>query len=132
MTATDHRVPTQPQSAGGDPTDPLVAARLVESVARYAVEIVRDARPVTALSRLAIPEVTASLARRANLTRRIRGISGRPPRVRLAITGVRTCVVNPKVVEASAVVREPDRARFIAMRWELRHTGWRITVLEIG
>jgi hypothetical protein len=30
------------------------------------------------------------------------------------------------------VLREPDRARFLAMRWELRHTGWRVTVLEIG
>ena len=27
---------------------------------------------------------------------------------------------------------EPERSRFLAMRWELRHSGWRVTVLEIG
>ena len=45
---------------------------------------------------------------------------------------MRTCVVNERTVEASCVLREPDRARFLAMRWELRHSGWRVTVLEIG
>lgn len=134
MTITSHAVPTG-QSAPADlsPTDPLVAVRLVESVARCAVEIVRDQRPVTALSRLVTPEVSALLARRAALTRRIRGLSiARPAPGRAVITGVRACVVNETVVEASAVVRESGRARFLAMRWELRHTGWRVTVLEIG
>jgi hypothetical protein len=118
--------------AGVDPRDPEEGVRLVEDVARCAVEIVRDSRPVSTLSRLVTPEVSAYLARRASLTRRIRGLTGRSARVRLAISGVRTCVVTPQVVEASAVVRETDRARFLAMRWELRHTGWRVTVLEVG
>jgi hypothetical protein len=133
MTATDGLVPTDQQLvAGVDPRDPDDGLRLVESVARCAVEIVRDTRPVSTLSRLVTPEVSAYLARRASLTRRIRGLTGRAPRVRLAISGTRTCVVTPGVVEASTVVRDTDRARFLAMRWELRHTGWRVTVLEVG
>lgn len=133
MTNANNLVPTDQQLAAGlDPRDPEAGLRLVEGVARCAVEIVRDSRPVSTLSRVVAPEVSAYLARRAALTRRIRGLTGRAPKVRLAIAGVRTCVVTEKVVEASAVVREPDRARFLAMRWELRHTGWRVTVLEIG
>lgn len=141
MTTTDQRPAagprhvseeSRPQAHSVDPTDPIIALRLVEDVARCAVEIVRDTRPVTALSRLVTPEVSAHLARRASLTRRLRGNSARPGRMRLGITGLRTCVVNEKVVEASAVIREVERARFLAMRWELRHTGWRVTVLEIG
>lgn len=133
MTTTDGLVPTDQQLAAGvDPRDPEDGLRLVENVARCAVEIVRDTRPVSTLSRLVTPEVSAYLARRAALTRRIRGLTGRSPRVRLAISGTRTCVVTPGVVEASTVVRDRDRARFLAMRWELRHTGWRVTVLEVG
>lgn len=106
--------------------------RLVESVARSAVEVVRDMRPVTGLRRLVTPEIATMLERRAALTRRLRGVTGEAPDRHISVTGVRTCVVNPSTVEASAVLREPGRARFLAMRWELRHSGWRVTVLEIG
>lgn len=112
--------------------DPSAAQRMVENVARCAVEIVRDIRPETALSRVVTPEVAITLSRRAALTRRLRATTGYAPDQRIMITGVRTCVVNERTVEASCVVRERDRARFLAMRWELRHTGWRVTVLELG
>jgi hypothetical protein len=105
---------------------------MVELVARCAVEIVRDARPVTALSRWVTPEVSAYLARRASLTHRLRGVSTRAPRPRLRISGIHICIPGPASVEATAVVHEADRVRFLAMRWERRHCGWRITVLEIG
>lgn len=113
-------------------TGPSDGRKLVEQVARCAVEIVRDMRPVTALSKVVTPEVSAYLARRAALTRRLRAASSRAPRVPMSITGLRVCPLGDHAVEASAVVRETDRARFLAMRWERRHTGWRVTVLEIG
>jgi len=134
MTATDQRLQTASGRPGIAPEDPRSVAPMVEAVARSAVEIVRDARPVTALSRVVTPEISAMLARRASLTRRLRGASAPrdPSALRIAVTGVRVCVVDDRTVEASAVLREVGRARFLAMRWELRHTGWRVTVLEIG
>src|SRR5699024_12771860 len=51
---------------------------------------------------------------------------------RLGTHGVRLRVVNVRAMEAGCVVREPERALFLAMRWELRHSGWRVTVLEMG
>lgn len=124
-------VPTEerPAQLTHDPRSVEVA---VPSIARSALEIVRDLRPATALTRMVSPEIAAQLARRAALTRRLR--AGRPAaqRLRVAVTGVRTCIIDERTVEASAVLRESTRARFIAMRWELRHTGWRVTVLEIG
>lgn len=136
MTTTDQRhapatppaIPAAPQST----SDPSTAQRLVEPVARCAAEIVRDMRPVNALARVVTPEVATMLARRAALTKRLRATTGWTPPSRIAVTGVRTCIVNERTVEASCVLREPDRARFLAMRWELRHSGWRVTVLEIG
>lgn len=134
MTATDQRLQFAPGRPGPAPEDPGSVAPMVEAVARCAVEIIRDARPVTALSRVVTPEISANLARRASLTRRLRGTSAPrdPAALRIAVTGVRVCVIDARTVEASAVLREVGRARFLAMRWELRHTGWRVTVLEIG
>ena len=133
MTTTDQR-PARPgaDAEGCSPEDPRTVEPLVVPVARRAVEIVRDMRPENSLSRLVVPEVSHQLARRAALTRRLRASTGYAPPQQLVITGVRICVVNAQTVEASCVLREPDRARFLAMRWELRHTGWRVTVLEIG
>ena len=133
MTTTDQRpVPSGTSTSSLAPQDPRSVEQLVAPVARRAVEIVRDMRPETSLSRLVTPEVGQHLARRAALTRRLRASTGYAPTRQLEVTGVRICVVNARTVEASCVLREPDRARFLAMRWELRHSGWRVTVLEIG
>lgn len=133
MSTTDQRpVPAEARPGPRAPEDPLLVERLIEPVARRAVEIIRDMCPVNALSRLVTPEVAQVLSRRAALTRRLRSTAGYAPPRQVVVTGVRTCVVNARTVEASCVLREPDRARFLAMRWELRHTGWRVTVLEIG
>ncbi|MBB5830946.1 Rv3235 family protein [Brachybacterium aquaticum] len=131
MSDTDQSVIPAVAAVGG-PNDPRSVERLIEPVARRAVEIIRDMRPENALSRLVTPEVASTLARRAALTRRLRASAGYAPTRQLQVTGVRMCVVNEHTVEASCVLREPDRARFLAMRWELRHSGWRVTVLEIG
>ncbi len=133
MSTTDQRqvdAVTRPEPRHSE--DPLLVEQMVEPVARRAVEIIRDMRPPNALQRLVTPEVAQALSRRAALTRRLRAATGYAPPRQLVVTGVRTCVVNERTVEASCVLREPDRARFLAMRWELRHTGWRVTVLEIG
>jgi hypothetical protein len=137
MTTTDQRpahaaARSGAGAAGFAPEDPRTVEPLVAPVARRAVEIVRDMRPENSLARLVTPEVGHHLARRAALTRRLRSTTGYAPPRQLVVTGVRVCVVNEHTVEASCVLREPDRARFLAMRWELRHTGWRVTVLEIG
>lgn len=133
MTTTDQRPSPRGDSTEPlSPDDPRVVARMVAPVARSAVEIIRDMRPVNALARVVTPEVGQTLARRAALTRRLRASTGYAPPRQLQVTGERICVVNEHTVEVSCVLREPDRARFLAMRWELRHTGWRVTVLEIG
>lgn len=132
MSTTDQHVMNPGRTRPVPVEDPRTATRMVEAVARYAVEIVRDLRPATALQRVVTPEVSAMLARRADLTRRLRASTGYEPSPRIAVTGARSCIVNERTVEASCVVREPGRARFLAMRWELRHSGWRVTVLEIG
>lgn len=133
MTTTDQRpAHSGAHTAAVTPDDPRSLEPLVAPVARRAVEIVRDMRPENSLARLVTPEVGQNLARRAALTRRLRATTGYAPPRQLMVTGVRLCVVNEHTVEASCVLREPDRARFLAMRWELRHTGWRVTVLEIG
>lgn len=131
MTTTDQR-PVHPGTTSISADDPRSVEQLVAPVARRAVEIIRDMRPENSLSRLVTPEVAHHLARRAALTRRLRATTDYAPPRQLVVSGVRTCVVNEHTVEASCVLREPDRARFLAMRWELRHTGWRVTVLEIG
>ncbi|MDN5686682.1 MAG: Rv3235 family protein [Brachybacterium sp.] len=133
MTTTGQRpAPTSDAPESLSLHDPRVVERMVAPVARRAVEIVRDMRPENALSRIVTPEVATLLSRRAALTRRLRASTGYAPPQRLLVSGVRTCIVNEHTVEASCVLREPDRARFLAMRWELRHSGWRVTVLEIG
>lgn len=133
MTSTDQRpAHSDARTAAPAPDDPRTVEPLVAPVARCAVEIIRDMRPENSLARLITPEVGQQLARRAALTRRLRASTGYAPSRQLMVTGVRLCVVNEHTVEASCVLREPDRARFLAMRWELRHTGWRVTVLEIG
>lgn len=134
MTTTDQR--PAPVALGAEQRlpadDPRIVERMVAPVARRAVEIVRDMRPSNALARIVTPEISQMLARRARLTRRLRDTTGHAPSARVQVTGVRTCIVNERTVEASCVLREVDRARFLAMRWELRHSGWRVTVLEIG
>lgn len=136
MTVTDQRPALSSRLGAPLPMeDPRTATRLVETVARFAVEIIRDVRPATTLSRLVTPEITTMLERRASLTRRLRGVTVPPSSTlpqRVVLRGVRTCIVNEQTVEASAVLCEPDRARFLAMRWELRARGWKVTVLDIG
>ncbi|NMA78518.1 MAG: hypothetical protein GX960_14875 [Actinomycetales bacterium] len=133
MTTTDQRPAAAISPARAlAPEDPQAVEQLIAPVARRAVEIVRDMRPENSLSRWVTPEVAHQLARRASLTRRLRATTGYAPPRQLMVTGVRCCVVNEHTVEASCVLREPDRVRFLAMRWELRHSGWRVTVLEIG
>lgn len=132
MTTTDQRPATVATEQQIPLSDPRTAERMVAPVARCAVEIIRDMRPENALARIVTPEVATMLSRRAALTRRLRATTGYVPAQRIAVSGVRTCVVNERTVEASCVLREPDRSRFLAMRWELRHSGWRVTVLEVG
>lgn len=132
MTITDQRPATIASDLPIPHTDPRTAERMVEPVARCAVEIIRDIRPENALARIVTPEVATMLARRASLTRRLRAATGRAPAQKIIVSGVHTCVVNERTVEASCVLRDPDRSRFLAMRWELRHSGWRVTVLEVG
>ena len=132
MTTTDQRPATVATEQQIPLSDPRTAERMVAAVARCAVEIIRDMRPENALARIVTPEVATMLSRRAALTRRLRATTGYVPAKRIAVSGVRTCVVNERTVEASCVLRDPDRSRFLAMRWELRHSGWRVTVLEVG
>lgn len=138
MTVTDQHTDPSPTPSPGIAVGmqgPVPEQRMVETVARFAVEIIRDTRPVMTLSRMVTPEILGMLERRASLTRRLRGArpdAGRALPARVVLRGVRVCTVSETVVEASAVLHETGRARFVAMRWELRPRGWKVTVLEIG
>ncbi len=136
MSTTDQQPVAPPMPNGREglqPNDPRTIERMIEPVARRAVEIVRDMRPPdNALTRIVTPRGRSHALPARALTRRLRAATGYAPPKQLQISGVRTCIVNERAVEASCVLREPDRARFLAMRWELRHTGWKVTVLEIG
>ena len=137
MTITAPR-PLSPDHSGTRPLEQRspgdVSEGLVETIARFAVEIVRGTRASATLSRFVNMDVLAGLERRADLTRRLRGraVAGASTPPRVVLRGTRLCRIDASTVEASTVLHEPHRARFVAMRLERRGDRWKVTVLEIG
>lgn len=118
--------PDQPVPAGEE-LGPLAGA-----IGRGVVEIIRGHRSPSALRPWLAPDVLAQLTRRAELAKRLADGPRRSPGTGLRLGGVRVCVVTDRAVEASVVVREPHRARALALRLELQRGRWKVTALEIG
>lgn len=100
-------------------------------------EVIAGERPVAQLTRWVARDILATLARRHAAARRHPAGRDRTTQRRTAHS-VRIQSVAPGIVEASAVVSTPTRARAIAVRFEAvgRDTAsgprWLITACEIG
>lgn len=108
-------------------------------VGRYlaaAVEIAAGDRPVTQLLRHSLPEVYDDLAARARTARAAAGmVEGRSPATnptRPVVVGVRTALVRPDAVEASAHVRYGRRSRAVAARFEHVRERWQCVAITWG
>ncbi|WP_157085692.1 Rv3235 family protein [Devriesea agamarum] len=101
-------------------------------IARCAVEIARGYRSPTAISQHVLPDIIEGLKMRAALARRLRGNDHPGRTAAITVSGIRTCMITANVVEASAVIHEVGRSRFVAMRFEKRRGHWRVVVLELG
>ncbi|MGQ4494118.1 Rv3235 family protein [Dermabacteraceae bacterium P13095] len=119
------------QIAPANPRSSEYARQLAPVLARVTVETMRGMRAPTLLRQYAVPDVLADVERRASLSLRLR-LGKQPPNSAVRVGTVRTCQVSNTALEASAVVQEPYRARCLAFRLELRHSGWRMTALEVG
>ncbi|MDO5645534.1 MAG: Rv3235 family protein [Dermabacter sp.] len=108
------------------------AERIIRTVARQALEVINGYRPHTSLHPILVLEERERLRSRAALIATHRTATGCQVAPRIHVGGINICHVNDTVMETTAIVRDSLRARFICMRWELRHSGWRITVLEFG
>jgi hypothetical protein len=121
------------QSAPAPPDAGVPGREEITMLVRATVETMRGYRSPYSLSDRVVPEILAMLARRAELGRRLRAEVGRArPDRRMQVSGVRVCPVSDRAVEASAVVREPGRARAVALRMERLRSGWRVVALELG
>ncbi len=108
------------------------ARRLITAVSRNVMEILLGQRPMTSLDSVLDMEVRNRLLQRSRLIAQAARARGVTRLGRITVGGVNICRVSSTVVEASSVVTDSRRARFLVMRWELRHSGWRVVVLEIG
>lgn len=101
-----------------------------------AVEIATGDRPVSQVLRHCVPAVHEDLGRRAETVTKAAGTSPRrgrgPGAVRPVMIGVRTSLVRPDALEASAHVRYGQRSRAVAARFELIRDRWQCVTLEWG
>ena len=144
-----HEPPAVPQPIGRHAGDvPAVPERRRAEVERWAhrfaqaaTEIVGGDRPATQLLRWTSAEVYADLHRRAVLVAQAGGHqpgARRVQPVRPKVLSVRTCFVDPHVVETGIHVRYGERSRALAARFELRRARqdhqvrWVCTALEFA
>jgi hypothetical protein len=117
---TDEERPGAP--ATGDPA--LVARRL----ATASVEVIAGSRPAAQMARWLAPGVLDALRSRAMLARHAALHLTHAPNVR----NLRICLLDERVVEATAVVDDGRRVRAVAVRLEAHRGMWRATALEVG
>ncbi len=109
---------------------PVDHRALVGSLALASVESLVGRRSVAQLARWLTPGVYDALHARATASARVLGprSAGRT----VVVRQVRTCRLDERVVEASAVVDDGMRVRALALRLEAHRRSWRVTALEIG
>jgi len=99
-------------------------------------EIAAGDRPVSQVLRHCVPEVYADLGERARQVRSAAGTpagTGRGPHpARPVVRSVRTSLVRPDALEASAHVRYGLRSRAVAARFEVSRGRWQCVALEWG
>lgn len=116
----------RPQADDGDRlADPTA---LCCAVVQAAIEVIDGLRSATQLVRWVTPEVLEQLRTRAELTV---PTLRRPPGA-TRVRRVRLDRVSARCAEASVVVQDGQRVRAAAVRAEVLHGRWRLTVLELG
>ena len=99
-------------------------------------EIAAGDRPVTQVLRHCVPEVYVDLGERS---RQVRAAAGTAPGAgrgahpaRPVVRSVRTSLVRPDALEASARIRYGLRSRAVAARFEVVRDRWQCVALEWG
>lgn len=99
-----------------------------------AVEIAAGDRPVGQLLRHSVPEVYDALAERSRTVGVAAGAGAEGPRganpTRPVVVGVRTALIRPDALEASAHVRYGRRSRAVAARFEIVRDRWQCVAME--
>ena len=141
---TPRTAPPRPRLRSAHAND-LVAVELVARgrvdafVGRYlqaVVEIAVGDRPVSQVLRHSLPEVYDDLTERARTVTAAAGLTpgrargGNPARP--VVVGVRTALIRPDAVEASAHVRYGRRSRAVAARFEVVRDRWQCVALTWG
>jgi hypothetical protein len=115
--------------AGGLPDPGRWAAQLARAVA----EVGTGQRPPGQLTRWVAREELARLVRRgAAYSRHLSARGHQMSQAARTVRSVRVCPVAPGIVETSAVLVGPDRARAIAIRLEAVAGRWLATAVEFG
>lgn len=118
--------PDDPGHAGLPSPAPWVA-RLAPAI----LEVAAGERPAGQLTRWVTHDIRETLARRGAAALRHPAGKGRAPSCR-RVRSVRVTSPAPGVVEASAVVIGPVRARAVAIRLEAVRGRWLATAVELG
>lgn len=117
--ATIHRLIPRPTEPIPDP-GPIAA-----TVALAVMEVKRGWRQVSQLARWVSPRIYSQLCDEQ--------IKPQPrPSPGLRLHRVRQTRPAPEALEASVVVKDGDRLRAVAIRFELRRGDWRATAIHVG
>ncbi len=125
FTPDDDRYFDQQRSRSTDLPDPHAVTR---QLAQALVEVMAGTRPAPQVIRWTTPEVYAVLARRALVAARRNLPSAR----RAVVRRVRVTEPADGVVEACAVIVQPDRVAAMAIRMTGLDGRWVVTDLTIG
>ena len=141
---TPRTAPPRPRLRSAHSSD-LVAVEVAERgrvdafVGRYLqalVEIAAGDRPVSQVLRHTVPEVYDALTGRVQTVHAAAGLAPdqvrRPQPTRPVVVGVRTALIRPDAVEASAHVRHGRRSRAVAARFEIVRDRWQCVAISWG
>ncbi len=127
------RLVTTDEPERGDGTDLPDPGRWAAQLARAVAEVGTGQRPPGQLTRWVAREELARLVRRGASYSRHPAARGRQGSTAArTVRSVRVCPVAPGIVETSAVLVGPDRARAVAIRLEAIAGRWLATAVEFG
>lgn len=127
------RLVTSEESDRGDGSDLPDPGKWAAQLARAVAEVGTGQRPPGQLTRWVARDELARLVRRGIAFSRHPATRGNPTsHAARTVRSVRVCPVAPGIVETSAVLVGPDRARAIAIRLEAVSGRWLATAIEFG
>ena len=127
------RLVTSEESDRGDGSGLPDPGRWAAQLARAVAEVGTGQRPPGQLTRWVARDELARLVRRGAAFSRHPATRGNPAaHAARTVRSVRVCPVAPGIVETSAVLVGPDRARAIAIRLEAVAGRWLATAVEFG